>query len=283
MHACKRNLLAVAVGAILMPAIALADKPIGAGQGNPTSQAAQSMARPTLPTPAADHAGDALERNPRADTSVTREVGRNAPPASDHGKASDDDGDVNDNDNDDDDVNDNDDDDINDNDDDDVNDNDNDDNDDDDVNDDDDDDAAGGTGPGRSVASAAQTNPGKGNWWNDIDGDNDGRISRAEATGNSGLDSRFATVDTNGDGFVTRDEYKTYYQATVSQGAEHAADHSAVVTRDLWTRLDANGDGRLTATEIELDARLKADFGAIDANDDGFVSDTEYRNYYRTH
>ena len=160
MHACKRNLLALAVGAILLPAVALADKPSGTGHGKPTVQSSV-----TLPTPAVDRAGDALERNPKVDTSVTREVGKNAPPASDRPTASDAD---------------------------------------------DDDDAMGGTGSGKSADSAAQTNPGKGNWWADIDGDSDGRISRAEAGGNAGLDSRFASVDTDADGFVTRDEYLAF-------------------------------------------------------------------------
>ena len=223
MHACKRNLLALAVGAILLPAIALADKPANTGQGKPTT----AQATVTHPTPAVDRAGDALARNPKADTSVTREVGK-------HPKAADAD------------------------------------------------EAAGGTGSGQSADSAAQSNPGKGNWWADIDGDNDGRISRAEAGGNAGLDARFASVDADADGFVTRDEYLAFYKANASQGAEHAEDHSAVVTRDLWTRFDANADGRLSAVEIDLDARLKADFRAIDANDDGFVSDDEYRAYYRT-
>jgi hypothetical protein len=239
MHACKRKLLALAVGAILVPTIALADKPANAGQGTPPAHTMQPQ--PTLPTPAVDRAGDALQRNPKADTSVTREVGRNAPPASDRPRATDDRNDG-----------------------------------------DDDDDAMGGTGSGQSSDSAAQTNPGKGNWWADIDGDSDGRISRVEAEGNAGLDSRFATVDANADGFVTREEYMAYYKANASQGAEHAQEHSAVVARDLWRRFDTDGDGRLTAVEIDLDARLKADFGAIDADDDGFVSDDEYRAYYRT-
>jgi hypothetical protein len=259
MHACKRNLLALAVGAILLPAVALADKPTGVGHGNATSQAAQSNPHPSMPTPAVDHASDSLARNPQYDPAVTREVGKNAPPANERPPASDDDNDDNDEVVDDD-----------------LADNDNDDG------DDGDDGNAGGTGSGKSTGSAAQSNPGKGNWWDDADGDDDGRISRAEAKANAGLDSRFASVDTDGDGYVTRDEYMAYYKATVSQGAEHAADHSAVVATDLWRRFDANGDGRLSAVEIDLDARLKADFGAIDANDDGFVSDAEYRAYYRT-
>jgi hypothetical protein len=132
-----------------------------------------------------------------------------------------------------------------------------------------------------TTKSAAQTNPGQGNWWTDIDGDTDGRISRDEAKGNAGLDSRFATVDADGDGFVTQEEYRAYYTANASQGEQHAEDGSAVVTRDVWTRFDADADGKLSPLEIELDARLKADFGSIDADGDGFVTDAEYRMFYR--
>ena len=202
MHARKRNLLALAVGAILLPAVALADKPANAGQGKPTTVQ-------TAPT------GPASERASASD-------------ASEDGNAK------------------------------------------------------GGTGSGQSIAGAAQTNPGQGNWWADIDADADGRISRAEAGGNAGLDARFASVDVDGDGFATRDEYLAYYKANASQGAGHAQDHSAVVAADLWRRFDADGDGRLSAAEVELDARFKADFGAIDTDDDGFVSDAEYRAFNRT-
>jgi Ca2+-binding EF-hand superfamily protein/predicted small lipoprotein YifL len=67
-----------------------------------------------------------------------------------------------------------------------------------------------------------------------------------------------------------------------SQGAEHAAAHSSVVTRDLWARLDLDGDGRISTTEGAADADFNADFASIDSNDDGFVSDTEYRTAAKT-
>jgi hypothetical protein len=63
-----------------------------------------------------------------------------------------------------------------------------------------------------------------------------------------------------------------------SQGAEHAAMHSSVVQRDLWTRLDTNADGRISASEGEADAAFNTDFSAMDTDDDGFVTDTEYRS-----
>jgi Ca2+-binding EF-hand superfamily protein len=62
-----------------------------------------------------------------------------------------------------------------------------------------------------------------------------------------------------------------------SQGAEHAAAHSSVVQRDLWTRLDTNGDGKISTSEGEADAAFDTDFSAMDTDDDGFVTDAEYR------
>ena len=63
-----------------------------------------------------------------------------------------------------------------------------------------------------------------------------------------------------------------------SQGAEHAASHSSVVQRDLWTRLDADGDGRISASEGEAEASFNTDFSAMDTDEDGFVTETEYRS-----
>ena len=62
-----------------------------------------------------------------------------------------------------------------------------------------------------------------------------------------------------------------------SRGAEHAADHSAVVQRDAWGRLDADGDGMISADEGEVDADFSANFEMMDGDDDGFVSDAEFR------
>lgn len=62
-----------------------------------------------------------------------------------------------------------------------------------------------------------------------------------------------------------------------SQGAEHAAANSSIVQRDLWTRLDTDGDGKISPTEAAADTAFNAGFAAMDTNQDGYVSDTEYR------
>jgi Ca2+-binding EF-hand superfamily protein len=67
-----------------------------------------------------------------------------------------------------------------------------------------------------------------------------------------------------------------------AQGAAHAAAHSDVVQRDVWAKLDTDGDGQISATEGEVDADFKANFEMMDANDDGLVSDTEYRTAAKT-
>ena len=66
-----------------------------------------------------------------------------------------------------------------------------------------------------------------------------------------------------------------------SQGAEHATSHSSVVQRDVWTRLDSDGDGRISTTEGAADTGFNAGFAAMDADQDGFVTDAEYRSSAR--
>jgi len=62
-----------------------------------------------------------------------------------------------------------------------------------------------------------------------------------------------------------------------SQGAEHAAAHSSVVQRDLWARLDTDGDGSISTAEGGADADFNTDFALMDSDHNGFVTDAEYR------
>ncbi|HEY0661715.1 MAG TPA: hypothetical protein VGD21_10425 [Lysobacter sp.] len=64
---------------------------------------------------------------------------------------------------------------------------------------------------------------------------------------------------------------------TQAQGAAHAAAHSDVVQRDVWAKLDTDGDGQISTTEGEVDADFTSNFDTMDTNDDGLVSDSEYR------
>ena len=62
-----------------------------------------------------------------------------------------------------------------------------------------------------------------------------------------------------------------------SQGAEHARSHSSAVRRDVWTRLDTDGDGKISTTESAADTDFNTGFATMDVDHDGFVTDIEYR------
>jgi hypothetical protein len=131
--------------------------------------------------------------------------------------------------------------------------------------------------------SAATTNPGKGNWWADADIDGDGQLSAAEAKAQAGLDANFSNVDADADGYVSSEEYRKYYTSERSQGELHAAAHSAVVTRDVWTKLDTNDDGKLSSSEVSANTGISGAFSAMDSNGDGFVTQAEYTAYSKAH
>jgi hypothetical protein len=137
----------------------------------------------------------------------------------------------------------------------------------------------------RTAASAdATTNPppGKGNWFADLDADGDGQLNVTEATGNAGVSARFGTIDANADGYLTMEEYRQFFTSGKSQGELHAQAHSAVVTRDVWAKLDANHDGKLSSTEVSTDTTISGAFSAMDSNGDGLVTQAEYRAYAKT-
>ena len=129
------------------------------------------------------------------------------------------------------------------------------------------------------LVTRPKANPGKGNWWADADIDGDGQLSAAEARAQAGLSARFADVDGDADGYVTNDEYRRFFTSDQSQGEVHASAHSAVVTRDVWVKLDANSDGKLSSHEVSSNASISGAFAVMDSNGDGFVTQAEYTAY----
>lgn len=113
--------------------------------------------------------------------------------------------------------------------------------------------------------------------WTRLDADGDGRISTGEADADTVFDGGFDAMDADDDGFVSDTEYRTFAKVDAPQGAAHAAGHSAVVQRDVWARLDADADGRISATEADADAGFDSGFPVMDGNSDGFVTDAEFR------
>lgn len=64
-----------------------------------------------------------------------------------------------------------------------------------------------------------------------------------------------------------------------SQGAANAAAHSAVVERELFSRLDTDGDSTISDTEADADVEFDGSFSAIDSDGDGSVTSAEYDAY----
>jgi len=133
--------------------------------------------------------------------------------------------------------------------------------------------------PLANTTPKAQTNPGKGNWWAEADIDGDGKLSMAEAKAQAGLDARFSSVDADADGYVTNEEYRKFFTSEQSQGEVNASAHSAVVTRDVWAKLDANNDGKLSSGEVSANTTISGAFSVMDSNGDGFVTQAEYTAY----
>lgn len=109
------------------------------------------------------------------------------------------------------------------------------------------------------VTSSAQAAPGE--KMKAIDKNQDGMISRAEASGYPRLAKHFDLIDTNKDGQLSRDEMKAQHQRKVAAKLKV---------------IDANKDGRISRAEADAKApRLAKNFDRIDTNKDGFLSKEE--------
>ncbi|ADV28379.1 EF-Hand, Calmodulin [Pseudoxanthomonas suwonensis 11-1] len=63
-----------------------------------------------------------------------------------------------------------------------------------------------------AATQAPQSGSGQGQSWADLDKDGNGSISRDEAKAHAALSGVFATADTDGDGELTAEEYRTFIQ-----------------------------------------------------------------------
>lgn len=105
-----------------------------------------------------------------------------------------------------------------------------------------------------------------------LDTDGDGKITRAE------LDARRAdrqkAMDADGDGFVTLEEMKAH-------AAAEAAARAETMAARMFERADADKDGKLSVTELDAasprrQAGLDRMFARIDQDGDGAISQAEY-------
>lgn len=96
------------------------------------------------------------------------------------------------------------------------------------------------------------------------DTNHDGLISREEAKALPRIAEQFDAIDANKDGLISPEELRAFHQS--QRGAARG---------EMWKRLDANGDGKLSRQEVANHPRLANDFDAIDTDRDGFLSPEE--------
>jgi Ca2+-binding EF-hand superfamily protein len=100
-----------------------------------------------------------------------------------------------------------------------------------------------------------------------MDTNGDGRLSRDE---NAAVAARmFATMDTNGDRKVTATEMAAAYQTTTGEKMAKGAATAAEIIKTI----DTNRDGVLSADEHAAVARSM--FSSMDTNHDGYLSKAE--------
>jgi hypothetical protein len=138
--------------------------------------------------------------------------------------------------------------------------------------------------------------------FNDMDRNHDGVLSNDELNGHQLQDER-DRYDTNGDGFIDLNEYKSYATARMGgggamgpQGGRDREDpeeprrpvvyRAGNLPRDFpYASLDENGDkdGQVGLYEWKNAGKRIAEFQDLDLNKDGFLTVDEYYRYRRQH
>ena len=92
------------------------------------------------------------------------------------------------------------------------------------------------------------------------------KLTRAEMSQH--MQARFAAIDANGDGQLTREELSTRMEGKQEE-------RRARMIEKIFEKHDANNDGVLTAEEIQQ-GRADRMFAALDTDGDGALSEEEF-------
>ena len=127
--------------------------------------------------------------------------------------------------------------------------------------------------------------------FNDMDKNNDGKLTRAEAAGNKELLARWKEADTDGDGMLTRVEYlklaakkdfNTAREKVTGKDDKQAKSEKQTKTAKSdkgskgFNDMDKNNDGKLSRTEAAGKKDLLAKWKELDTDNDGSLSRAEY-------
>lgn len=121
-------------------------------------------------------------------------------------------------------------------------------------------------------AQPAPKRPDAGHYFEKLDADHNGSISREEAKGHARLEKDFDTLDANHDGQITQEEFRAQMKAKHEQGAGKERFQAR------WDQADADHDGQLSRAEVEKGMpHLAKRFDQLDSNKDGKLSLDELR------
>jgi len=107
------------------------------------------------------------------------------------------------------------------------------------------------------------------------DKDNDGSLTREEATTMPRVAKNFDAIDADKNGTVTLDEL----QATMNKMAKEMHERGA----QRFNAADSNGDGTLDKEEAKAMPRVTKNFDAIDADKSSAVTWKEIHDYMMAH
>ncbi len=130
--------------------------------------------------------------------------------------------------------------------------------------------------------STAQERGPKANKMQRHDADGSGTLSAAEVAGTK-LETRFAEIDADSDGELTREEMRAHHKAHKGKEGKKGKDrdHRARMA-ERFAKRDADGNGSLSAAEV-AGTKMEKHFSKLDADGDGALTMAEMRAAKKDH